>query len=327
MYAMWKSDPARWLIKSKIVWSTRHESKRAPSRSAVPNIQKQIAAGSHLGKSGCRSSQNSKRAGVGGSKSAGIPGRSTVSLKALIQAGLLQVGPEALWISYLNQTWSGALDCEGAITFNDQVFYSPSAWAIHCKRLANPGKKADDGWKSVRSENEQGPTLHDVKLKFLSGLGGDTSNGSGNPDEPATETPGSDRKRKTGLVSDATPRSARKRERVGEDQSGSVLKSPKITIDPTDMSWLNRFADPGDAEGALERDPSGELIPPGGDFASLVGKTVQVFWPSEETWHAGRVLHYDPASGAVSVLYATGDVEQGVGVEMLAKSERMFVLR
>ena len=59
----------------------------------------------------------------------------------------MRPGPEALWITYLDQTWHGALDAAGAIAFQDQTFYSPSAWAIHCKRLANP-QEADDGWKS-----------------------------------------------------------------------------------------------------------------------------------------------------------------------------------
>ena len=31
----------------------------------------------------------------------------------------------------------------------DQVFNSPSAWAIYCKRLVNPSKKSGCGWASV----------------------------------------------------------------------------------------------------------------------------------------------------------------------------------
>jgi hypothetical protein len=31
----------------------------------------------------------------------------------------------------------------------DIVFASPSAWAIHCKRIINPEKKSGCGWASV----------------------------------------------------------------------------------------------------------------------------------------------------------------------------------
>ena len=34
-------------------------------------------------------------------------------------------------------------------TATENVFNSPSAWAIHCKRLVNPAKKSGCGWASV----------------------------------------------------------------------------------------------------------------------------------------------------------------------------------
>jgi hypothetical protein len=43
-------------------------------------------------------------------------------------------------------------------------------------------------------------------------------------------------------------------------------------------------------------------------------------------WHAGRVLQYDAKSGTAGVLYATGDVEQGVELEQLAKSQSLVIL-
>jgi hypothetical protein len=42
------------------------------------------------------------------------------------------------------------LSADGFILYKGDKFSSPSAWSIHVKRLANPSKKADDGWKSVR---------------------------------------------------------------------------------------------------------------------------------------------------------------------------------
>ena len=353
MYRLWKEAPDRWLIKSKIAWSVRHESRRAPARTAAPSVTRPGAPHSS-GKSGSggRTTNTSKRASTGtpGSRIA-APGRSAVSLKMLVDAGLMRPGPEALWITYLDQTWHGALDAAGAISFQDQTFYSPSAWAIHCKRLANPGKKADDGWKSVRYGSAEGPMLHDVKLAFLAG-GGSAAAADGakgqqtlsfpRQDAEATRSsPASDRKRRTGLVSGAPSPDAgatlfsspasntlagappAKRAREGETHPGEISARD---ISATDMAWLAAFEDPAEAEGAAERDARFAKFAPGADGASLLGRVVQVFWPSEETWHAGRVLRFDPGSGGASVLYATGDVEQGVVVDALAEKGHLFVL-
>ena len=36
-----------------------------------------------------------------------------------------------------------------------QVFNSPSAWAIYCKKLVNPSKKSGCGWASVSESTAQ----------------------------------------------------------------------------------------------------------------------------------------------------------------------------
>ena len=87
----------------------------------------------------------------------------------LVDDGKCNPGHDALWITYQNQTWSGELSADGIITFQGKTFNSPSAWAIYVKRLANPGKKADDGWKSVRYGHEEGPMLDDLKHEYLRG--------------------------------------------------------------------------------------------------------------------------------------------------------------
>ncbi len=40
---------------------------------------------------------------------------------------------------------TGKIKWEGS----EKLFNSPSAWAIHCKKLVNPTKKSGCGWASV----------------------------------------------------------------------------------------------------------------------------------------------------------------------------------
>lgn len=40
-----------------------------------------------------------------------------------------------------------------AVGGQDKFFDSPSAFSIHLKRLINPARKADDGWKTVKFDN------------------------------------------------------------------------------------------------------------------------------------------------------------------------------
>ena len=162
MARLWKEDPAEWLVRSKAVWTARHDSKRPPKRAgdAGPRVpwrqaaaERAAAAAAAAGGGGDgdgdgtgstptagggggggnpRAAYGSKRPAGGGGK----PGRSTVSLKMLMDDGRMASGPEKLWITYQNQTWSGELDEEGAIIFEGKTFQSPSAWAIYVKRLA-----------------------------------------------------------------------------------------------------------------------------------------------------------------------------------------------
>lgn len=50
------------------------------------------------------------------------------------------------------QRFTGDLLIDGKIKSQetDLVFASPSAWAIHCKRIINPDKKSGCGWASVK---------------------------------------------------------------------------------------------------------------------------------------------------------------------------------
>jgi hypothetical protein len=106
---------------------------------------------------------------TGGAVVAGLPdGRLTpaVSLKTLVESGHIQAGKRKLWVSYMNRTWSASLGADGVIKFEGEDFHSPSAWAVFCKRIAKPGKKTDDGWKSIRCGYPEGPSLEDIRKAY-----------------------------------------------------------------------------------------------------------------------------------------------------------------
>nr|CAD7409714.1 unnamed protein product [Timema poppensis] len=74
----------------------------------------------------------------------------TVTLQMLLSAGILQPGEGTMSIEYLGQKFVGDLLPDGKIKSleTDIIFASPSAWAIHCKRIINPEKKSGCGWAS-----------------------------------------------------------------------------------------------------------------------------------------------------------------------------------
>lgn len=55
------------------------------------------------------------------------------------------------------QRFIGDLLLDGKIKSQetDIVFASPSAWAIHCKRIINPDKKSGCGWASVKYKGKK----------------------------------------------------------------------------------------------------------------------------------------------------------------------------
>lgn len=46
----------------------------------------------------------------------------------------------------------------------ETIFCSPSAWAMHCKRIINPEKKSGCGWASIRYKNKK---LDAIKASYL----------------------------------------------------------------------------------------------------------------------------------------------------------------
>ncbi|CAG9784365.1 unnamed protein product [Diatraea saccharalis] len=98
-----------------------------------------------------------------GSKS--MPGRG-VTLQMLLEDKMLEPGIGAMTIEYLGQKFVGDLQPDGKIKSHETetIFCSPSAWAIHCKRIINPDKRSGCGWASVKY---RGKKLDTIKATYL----------------------------------------------------------------------------------------------------------------------------------------------------------------
>mmetsp|Transcript_8352 Transcript_8352/g.23944 ORF Transcript_8352/g.23944 Transcript_8352/m.23944 type:complete len:630 (-) Transcript_8352:168-2057(-) len=77
-----------------------------------------------------------------------------VTLKRLIDEGFLEPGVGNLRCEYKGMISIGDLREDGRISWEGQLFESPSAWSIHLKRLITPNRKADDGWKTIKYEGK-----------------------------------------------------------------------------------------------------------------------------------------------------------------------------
>ena len=75
-------------------------------------------------------------------------------LRVLVEEGVLQPGIGVLSVEYNGMLQVADLTPDGIIRCHvagsDVIFGSPSAFSIHFKRLANPTRQADDGWKTVK---------------------------------------------------------------------------------------------------------------------------------------------------------------------------------
>ncbi|GMH32362.1 hypothetical protein BSKO_00196 [Bryopsis sp. KO-2023] len=85
-----------------------------------------------------------KRPRGGGTRPGGV------SLKLLIDEGILTAGEGVLSLEYRGLHEKADLQHDGRIHWKENVFDSPSAFSIFIKRLVNPTRKADDGWKTVK---------------------------------------------------------------------------------------------------------------------------------------------------------------------------------
>uniref|UniRef100_A0A383WMB0 MPN domain-containing protein n=1 Tax=Tetradesmus obliquus TaxID=3088 RepID=A0A383WMB0_TETOB len=87
-----------------------------------------------------------------------------VNLKGLIDEGLMQPGDDVLTVEYKGTLTHASLTHDGRIRWKELFFDSPSAFSIYLKRLVNPARKADDGWKTVKY---LGKFLEQYKMDLL----------------------------------------------------------------------------------------------------------------------------------------------------------------
>ena len=97
--------------------------------------------------------------------------RPGVTLKRLVDEGVLVPGEGVFRCEYKGMVSVGELTEDGRISWEGLMFDSPSAWSIHLKRLVTPNRKADDGWKTIKYE---GKFLEHFKLALAQRALGDT---------------------------------------------------------------------------------------------------------------------------------------------------------
>jgi len=132
------------------------------SRNASTDVLSESAAGASVGQ---------KRKAGGGGRRAG-----SITLKLLIDEGFISPGKRVLSVEYKSSVHVADLTEDGKIEVDVNgrhlVFDSPSAFSIYLKRLSNPSRKADDGWKSVRYN---GNLLEHYKLELARKKLGDSA--------------------------------------------------------------------------------------------------------------------------------------------------------
>nr|CAG4646851.1 EOG090X020Z [Megafenestra aurita]SVE92250.1 EOG090X020Z [Megafenestra aurita] len=81
----------------------------------------------------------------------GFTGRG-VTLQMLLEDNILTPKEGAMSLEYMGQKFNGDLLADGKIFSAEvqEVFSSPSAWALRCKKIVNPEQKYGCGWSAVR---------------------------------------------------------------------------------------------------------------------------------------------------------------------------------
>ena len=153
-----------------------------------------------------RNASNDHLAEFTGSRMAGVRKPSqragSISIKLLLEEGIISPGKEVLQMEYKGVSHTADLTEDGKIQVDIDgkllVFDSPSAFSIHLKRLVNPTRKADDGWKSVKYN---GNFLEHYKLELARKMFGLDSSGLGDD----VLLPRRSKKQRPLLLTDAEP--------------------------------------------------------------------------------------------------------------------------
>ncbi|XP_038049071.1 MPN domain-containing protein-like isoform X2 [Patiria miniata] len=101
-----------------------------------------------------RDSVNSSSPSPAKNRSGVVTGRG-ITLGMLMADGIVESGDGLLTIDYLGRKFTADLMENGKIKWSGQEFNSPSAWAIHIKKLVNPAKKSGCGWASVKYKGKK----------------------------------------------------------------------------------------------------------------------------------------------------------------------------
>ena len=314
MYKLWLDDGAAWLERAKDSWRARHRScmyARAKALGLSQDGQPAASARESGGAAKPKATRKNRAAGeplleLGDRK----PGKVSANLLDLLECGLLQPGTANVFVVYQDNTWIGDLSADGHIAFQGQTFTSPSAWAIFAKRITNPTKKADDGWKSVRYGAPDGPSLDMMKGEFgrieqlkAAGIEVDTRDAASRivAECVAGAQGGS-----------PSPRPTRKR------KAGDA-----VTASADEMSWIERY--PGCEHGA-PKSYAGTSANENMDFTTLIGRDVCLF--DKDVWWAARVVKLKDFDTHIEadLLYANGKFRRGVDLEELAGNAHLVIL-
>nr|SVE85984.1 EOG090X020Z [Daphnia similis]SVE86612.1 EOG090X020Z [Daphnia similis]SVE87239.1 EOG090X020Z [Daphnia similis]SVE87864.1 EOG090X020Z [Daphnia similis] len=98
----------------------------------------------------------------------GFTGRG-VTLQMLLEDNILQPKEGAMSLEYMGQKFNGDLLADGKIFSAEvqEVFSSPSAWALRCKKIVNPEQKYGCGWSSMSNID---PVLLETESETVSNV-------------------------------------------------------------------------------------------------------------------------------------------------------------
>lgn len=96
----------------------------------------------------------------GGADDGGRGGKAygtNISLKDLVDAGVLAPGAGVLSVQYRQEQWWGDLLASGEIEAGGQRFSKPTTFTAAMMQTVNPALKSKNGWEAIYYEGKCGP--------------------------------------------------------------------------------------------------------------------------------------------------------------------------